>query len=189
MKKLTLATLLALASLTGVAQAETLTLDPAHSVARFSVDHFGTSTNHGAFHNLNGQVNYDPVKKTGFVGITIPIMNLETGIDAFNKHLKSADFFNTDVYPTAYFKSTQWHFKGDKPVKIDGELTLLGKTHPITLTATKFNCYDNPIHNAKTCGGDFETVIDRTKWGMTQFADLPSMRNVKLKIQAEAYAK
>ena len=189
MKKLSLSAILALSAITSVAQAETFVIDSKHTVARFAIDHFGTSTNHGAFYDLQGQVEFDPAKKTGAVSITIPIENLDTGIDGFNKHLKSADFFNIEKHPTAYFKSTKWHFNGNQPSKIDGLLTLLGQTHPITLTATKFNCYDSPMHKAKTCGGDFETAINRTKWGMDKYSDLKSMQDVKLTIQVEAYKK
>lgn len=187
MKKLALFGLLSLSAIT--AQADTYTIDPFHTAVRFSIDHMGTSTNHGGFYELTGQLSYDAKAKTGFVGMTIPMASLNTGIKMFNEHLKSADFFDVKNHPTAYFKSTKWHFDGDKPSKIDGELTLVGKTVPVTLTATKFNCYDNPMLKAKSCGGDFETTIDRTKWGINTYADMPSMRNVKLNIQVEAYKK
>lgn len=185
--KLAMFGLLSLSAITS--QAATLTIDPFHTAVRFSIDHMGTSTNHGGFYQLTGELDFDPKAKKGFVGMTIPVASLDTGIKMFNEHLKSADFFNAKQYPTIYFKSTKWHFNGDKPSKIDGELTLLGKTLPVTLTATKFNCYDNPILKAKSCGGDFETTIDRTKWGMNTYADLPNMRDVKINIQIEAYKK
>lgn len=170
-------------------QAEVYTIDPMHTAVRFSIDHMATSTNHGGFYEITGEVDFDANAKKGFVGITIPIASLDTNIKMFNEHLKSADFFNAKKYPTAYFKSTKWHFDGEKVSKIDGELTLLDKTHPVTLTAKKFNCYDNPILKAKSCGGDFETTIDRTKWGIDTYANIPNMRDVKLNIQIEAYKK
>lgn len=187
MKKLAIFGLLSLSAIT--VQAETYTIDPLHTAVRFSIDHMSTSTNHGGFYELTGELDFNPKTKTGFVGITIPMASLNTGIKIFNEHLTSADFFNVKKYPTAYFKSTKWHFDGDKPSKIDGELTLVGKTVPVTLTANKFNCYDNPILKAKSCGGDFEATIDRTKWGINTYADIKNMRNVKLNIQIEAYKK
>lgn len=189
MKLTTLVTASILALTAVTATAETYTIDENHTAARFTIDHMGTSTNHGAFYGLTGQVEFDTKAQTGFVGVTIPVASLDTGIKAFNEHLKSEDFFNAKQYPTAYFKSTKWHFKDGKPSKIDGELTLLGKTNPVTLTAAKFNCYDNPMLKAQSCGGDFETTIDRTKWGMDKYTDLKSMRDVKLNIQIEAYKK
>lgn len=190
MKKIMMLTVAVMTAITSVAaQAETYTIDPAHTNVNFSIDHMGTTTNRGSFSELTGTVDYNPAAKTGAVDITIPMTSLDTNFTMFNDHLKGESFFNTAKYPTAQFKSTKWHFKGNKPSKIDGQLTLLGKTLPVTLTATKFNCYDSPVLKAKACGGDFTTTIDRTKWGMNTYTDMKSMRNVKLDIQVEAYKK
>lgn len=175
-------------SLTSVAvQADVYTIDPSHTNVNFSIDHMGATTNRGSFTELSGVVDYNPAAKTGFVGVTIPMATLQTNFTPFTNHLKAKDFFNVANYPSAYFKSTKWYFDGDKPSKIDGELTLLGKTKPVTLTATKFACYDNPILKAKSCGGDFTTTIDRTQWGMDAYAQFADMKHVKLDIQIEAY--
>lgn len=184
-----MATLAGLATLSVSANAATYEIDPHHTHARFAVDHFGTSTNAGGFYNLTGVVEYEPEAKKGFVGITIPMGSLSTNIKAFDKHLKSADFFNVEKYPTAYFKSTEWQFDGDKVKAVKGDLTLLDQTHPVTLKATKFNCYDSPMLETQVCGGDFETTIDRTKWGIDTYTDGGMMKNIKLKIQIEAGLK
>lgn len=173
----------------GFAQAATYSIDPAHTSANFAIDHMGTSTNRGNFSALTGTVDYDPKAKTGSVDITIPINSLKTNFPKLAEDILTEKFFNPEKYPTARFQSTKWYFKGNKPSKIVGNLTLLGQTHPVTLTATKFNCYDSPINKAQTCGGDFETTIDRTKWGMNAATNLPSMKMVKLNIQVEAYKK
>ncbi|WP_317200795.1 YceI family protein [uncultured Psychrobacter sp.] len=164
-------------------------LDPSHTAARFTVDHFGTSTNAGGFYGLTGMIDYQPEAQKGFVGITIPMGSLSTGIKGFDKHLKSADFFDVAKYPTAYFKSTSWQFDGEEVQTVKGDLTLHGQTHPITLTATKFNCYDSPVLETQVCGGDFETTIDRTKWGLTTYTDGGMMKDIKLVIQVEASLK
>lgn len=189
MKRLALITLALLTLNATTAQAETYTIDPSHTHVTFGIDHMGTSTNHGSFNNITGQVNYNPSAKTGFVAITIPITSLNTGMDKFDEHLKSPDFFNVAKYPTAYFKSKKWYFNGDKPSKIDGELTLLGQTHPVTLIASKFNCYESLILKAHVCGGDFKTTFDRTQWGMMRYANIANMKNVSLMVQVEAYKK
>ena len=175
--------------LSTLGHAATYELDPHHTAVRFSVDHFGTTTNAGGFYNLSGILEYAPKEKKGFVGITIPMGSLSTGIKAFDGHLKSADFFNVKEYPTAYFKSTKWEFDGDKVKAVKGDLTLLGKTHPVTLKATKFNCYDSPLLKAEACGGDFETTIDRTKWGINTFTDGGMMKDIKLVVQVEGSKK
>ena len=188
-RAIAIAAISGLGLLSTLSHAATYELDPHHTAVRFSVDHFGTSTNAGGFYNLSGTFEYAPKDKKGFIGLTIPMGSLDTGIKAFDGHLKSADFFNVKKYPTAYFKSTAWQFEGDKVKSVKGDLTLLDKTHPVTLTATKFNCYDSPMLGAEACGGDFETIIDRTKWGITTFADGGMMKDIKLSIQVEGSKK
>ncbi|MGO3219687.1 YceI family protein [Psychrobacter celer] len=179
----------ALGMMSTAGQAATYELDPKHTAVRFFVDHFGTSTNAGGFYNLSGILEYAPKEQKGFIGITIPMGSLSTGIKEFDGHLKSADFFNVKEHPTAYFKSTNWQFDGNKVKSVTGDLTLLGQTHPVTLTATKFNCYDSPMLNAEVCGGDFETTIDRTKWGIDTYTDGGMMKNIKLVVQVEGSKK
>ncbi|WP_440453788.1 YceI family protein [Psychrobacter sp. ASPA161_9] len=188
-RAMTFAAVSALGLLSTLGHAATYELDPHHTAVRFSVDHFGTTTNAGGFHNLSGTLEYAPEDQKGFIGITIPMGSLSTGLKIFDGHLKSADFFNVEKYPTAYFKSTEWQFDGDKVKAVKGDLTLLDKTHPVTLTATKFNCYDNPLLKAEACGGDFETTIDRTKWGVDTYTDGGMMKDIKLVIQVEASKK
>ncbi len=178
-----------LAMLSTVGNAATYELDPKHTAVRFTVDHFGTSTNAGGFYNLSGILEYAPQEQKGFIGITIPMGSLDTGLKAFNGHLKSADFFNVEKHPTAYFKSTNWQFNGDKVSAVTGDLTLLGKTNPVTLIATKFNCYDSPVLGTEACGGDFETTIDRTKWGMDTYTTGGMMKDIKLVVQVEGSKK
>ena len=69
---------------------------------------------------------------------------------------------------------------------MDGLLTLHGKTNPVTLTATKFNCYLSPIVKKTVCGGDFTTTIDRRKWDIRKYTLLGITEKVTLNIQIEA---
>lgn len=181
--------LIASLALAGLANAQTYVIDSGHTHARFAIDHMNTSTNQGGFYNLTGEVQFDPAKKTGAIDITIPMNSLSTGIGAFDEHLKSAEFFNVAAHPTANFKSTKWHFRGGKVRKVDGILTMMGKSHPVTLTAKKFNCYDSPMLKTEVCGGDFEATIDRTLWGINTYVDFGVTKFVKLNIQVEAGKK
>ena len=183
LKTTTAAALLLLAT---SALANEYTIDPAHANARFAIAHFGTSTNHGGFYNLTGTVKYDAAAQTGFVDITIPVSSLNSGNSRFDTHLKSADLFNAAEYPVMRFVSKQWHFVDGKVSRVDGFLTLLGQTRPLSLTATKFNCYQSPILQKPVCGGDFETTLDRTQWGMNYLVNMGMSKNVKLNIQIEA---
>lgn len=161
-------------------------LDPDHTNVRFSIDHFSTSTNQGGFYGLEGNMVFDPNNQTGHISLEIPMDKLQTGSEKFDSHLKGKDFFYVDKYPTATFVSTRFIFKKGKLHQIKGKLTLRNKTRPITLTATKFNSYPSPLLMAYVYGGDFETTIDRTEWGIDGFVKMGITKNVKLTIQIEA---
>jgi polyisoprenoid-binding protein YceI len=180
----TLATLGAAAS--AQAQSTAYAIDPTHTFASFEVLHFGTSTIRGRFDKKEGAVQFDRAGKTGSVDITIQTASVNTGVAGFDKHLVSKDFFNAGEFPTARFVSERLSFNGDKVSEVAGTLTLLGKTAPVVLKATNFNCYQSPILKREVCGGDFETTIDRTQWGMNTYVPAGQRGDVRLIVQVEA---
>ncbi len=179
-----LATALSLAS-PAQAQTAAYTIDPTHTFVTFEASHFGTSISRGRFDKKEGTVQFDRAGKTGKIDISIDMASISTGVAPFDKHLRSADFFNAAAHPTARFVSEGFTFEGDKVVRINGTLTLLGKTGPVVLAGSRFNCYDSPIFKRQVCGGDFETTIKRSQWGMNY--GLPGIPDdIRLVIQAEA---
>lgn len=185
MTKTLLALTLAAASLGVQAQSATYAIDPTHTFVTFEVTHFGTSTNRGRFDRKNGSVTLDKTAKTGAVDITFETASVNTGTAAFDRHLQGRDFFNSAEHPTARFVSDRFVFNGDKVGEVSGQLTLLGKTQPVTLKAQRFNCFDHPMLKREVCGGDFETTIQRSQWGMGY--GIPGIPDaVRLVIQVEA---
>ena len=181
------AALTAALGLAGTAQAQTATysLDPTHTFVTFEALHFGTSTARGRFDKKEGSIQFDRAAKTGKLDITIDMASINTGVAPFDKHLQSADFFNTAAHPTARFVADSLSFDGDKVTRVNGTLTMLGKTGPVVLTGSRFNCYDNPFFKRQVCGGDFETTIKRSQWGMSY--GLPGIPDdVRLTVQVEA---
>ena len=188
MKKSILALAAATALLSSVAHAESATyaFDPAHTYVTFEIGHFGTSTNRGRFDKKEGTAQLDKAAKSGKVDVTIDTTSINTGFDAFNKHLQSADLFDAAKYPNIKFVGDKFTFSDDKVTQIAGNLTLMGKTQPVTLKANQFNCYVNPMLKRETCGGDFEATIDRTAFGMNYGIDWGFPKEVRLVIQVEA---
>ena len=180
------ATLAALSMGTAQAQSATYVLDPTHTFVTFEIGHFGTSTNRGRFDKKEGTVQFDRAGKTGKVDLTIDATSISTGTPPFDKHLQSADLFNAAKFPTIQFSADQFRFNGDKVSEVAGKLTLLGQTHPVTLKANTFNCYQSPMLKREVCGGDFETTIDRTQWGMNYGVSFGMPKTVRLIVQAEA---
>lgn len=172
----------------GSAQAESATyaVDPTHTFATFEISHFGAAVNRGRFDKKEGTVQFDRAGKTGKVELTIDMTSINTGTDAFNKHLQSAELFNAATYPTAKFVADKFSFNGDKVSEVAGTLTMLGKTNAVVLKANQFNCYQNPMLKREVCGGDFETTIDRTQWGVDYGLAWGFPKSVRLVVQIEA---
>ena len=183
MKNLLIATLTLAAG--GVSNAQTYSADPTHTFVYFEAKHFGTSTLRGRFDKKEGSVTIDRAAKTGKVDFTIDMTSVNTGVAPLDSHLKSKDFFNAAEFPSAKFVGEKFAFDGSKVTSVAGMLTMAGKTMPVTLNANGFNCYDNPMLKREVCGGDFETTLKRSDWGVSY--GLPGIPdNVRLLVQVEA---
>ena len=178
----------AAALFTGAAQAEmaTYTIDPSHTFATFQISHFGASVNRGRLDKKEGTVQFDRAGKSGKVDVRFDTSSINSGTPAFDKHLKSADIFNAEQHPTMRFVSDKFVFDGDKVSSVEGKLTMLGKTQPLTLKANQFNCYQSPMLKREVCGGDFEGTLDRTAFGMDYGVQYGFDKNVKVIVQIEA---
>lgn len=168
------------------AQSATYAIDPTHTFATFEVEHMGTSTIRGRFDRKEGTVQINRAAQTVRAEITIDTTSVSTGVEPFNQHLKSKDFFDVATHPAARFVGDKFVFEGDKLKAVGGTLTLLGKALPFTLKASNFNCYLNPVFKREVCGGDFEGTLQRSQWGMGWGLDLGAPDAVRLLVQVEA---
>lgn len=165
--------------------ADSYTVDPAHTYPHFSISHLGFSTMHGRFDKTSGTVTLDRAAKSGSVEISIETSSISTGFAKRDEHLKSPDFFNAAEYPAITYKSTAMHFKGDTPTSVDGNLTILGVTKPVTLSIDEFNCGTNPMNKKEECGAGASAQIKRSDFGVNY--GLPAVGDdVKLVFEIEA---
>ena len=179
---------LALAIAAGRAAAEdTYTIDPVHSQPTFEVRHMGFSLQRGSFGKATGKVTLDRAAKKGSVEVTIDTTSIKTIDPKLDTLVKSEDFFNVAKYPTMTFKSTSLTFDGDRLVGLDGELTLLGVTKPVTLKVANDVCGENPFNKKAMCGAEATTTIKRSEWGMKYGIPKAVGDDVKLMIPVEAY--
>ena len=137
--------LAAVAAAPALAAPETYVVDSNHSFPSFSYNHLGYSIQMSRFDKATGTVTLDKAAKTGAVDIVIDTKSVNTGSATFNEHIQGEDFLDTAKHPTATFKSTKVVFEGDKPVSIDGNLTLKGVTRPVTLKVTSFHAMPHPM--------------------------------------------
>lgn len=162
-------------------------IDPSHTFVTFEIDHMGASTNRVRFDKKDGSLQLDRAAKTGKVEVNLDMASLNSGTAAFDKHLVGSDIFDVAQFPKASFVSEKFVFDGDKVKEVQGQLTMMGKTQPVTIKANKFNCYPNPmLQERETCGGDFEATIDRTAFGVNYGVDWGFPKQVRLVISIEA---
>src|SRR5262247_4124417 len=132
MKRMIVAAVLA-APLAAAAEVENYVIDPYHTVPYFEVEHLQTAMMRGRFDRATGKFSFDKAAKSGSVELEIPTATVNTGDTdrgprprTRDEHLKNADFFNVQEFPTMTFKSTKVVFKGDEPSGVEGNLTMLG---------------------------------------------------------------
>ena len=174
MKKLIIAAALA-TPLAAAAQVENYVIDPYHTVPYFDIDHLGFATMRGRFDRATGKFSIDRAAKTGSVELEIPTATVNSGDTdkgqrprTRDEHLKNADFFNVQEFPTMTFKSTRVVFKGDEPASIEGNLTMLGVTKPVTLNLERWKCGSGIRTQGKRyqCGGNATGSFKRSDFGM-----------------------
>lgn len=170
---------------TAPAFAQTYNIDPSHTYPSFEADHFGLSVWRGKFTKNSGKVVLDRAAKTGTVDIVIDASSLDFGHEKMNEHAKGKDMFNVAQFPNATYKGTSIKFDGDTPVAVQGELTLLGVTKPLTLTISKFKCIMHPMIKKEVCGADAHAEFKRTDFGLNYMTPRFAPE-VKLAIQVEA---
>jgi polyisoprenoid-binding protein YceI len=186
--RIALAMFAATVSLPAVAATETYVLDPVHSQPWFQATHMGMTRQLGSFVKSSTKVTIDREAKSGSVDVTIDAASVRsfdaTRLDAI---LKGEKYFNVEKFPTITFKSTSMKFDGDRVVGVEGDLTMLGVTKPVTLTVVNMTCGPQPFNKKPMCGGEATATIKRSEWGMTAGLPFAPGDEVKLIIPIEAY--
>lgn len=188
MKRILLATALALSSASAFAAPVTYTIDPAHTMVIASWNHMGFSNPFANFGDAKGQIVYDADKvSASSVQVTLPMSGLNSFSDKFDTHLRSADFFDAAKYPEATFKSAKVEAAGEGKLKVTGDLTLKGVTKPVVLDVTLNKAAEHPMLKVPAIGFDATTTIKRSDFGVDKYA--PNVSDeVKLQITTEAGA-
>ena len=153
-----------------LAAPETFVVDGTHTFPRFSYSHFGFSTQLSHFNKTTGKVVLDKAAKTATVDIEIDTKSVDTGYTTFNEHIQGEDFLDTAKYPTATFKSSKVVFEGDKPIAIEGLLTLKGVTKPVTLTVSSYKAMPHPMMKKDAIGANAWTVVKRSEFNAGKYA-------------------
>jgi polyisoprenoid-binding protein YceI len=146
----------------------TWNIDPAHSAAEFKVKHMMISNVKGKFSGLSGILTLDEADVTkSKIEASIPVGTVSTSDDQRDGHLKSADFFDAEKFPTLTFTSAKVESKGAGELAVTGNLTMHGVTKPVTFAV------EGPSQPAKDPWGNLRvglsatTKINRKDYGLT----------------------
>jgi polyisoprenoid-binding protein YceI len=172
-KRIALAAALSALPLVAAAQAETYALDPYHTIPHFSLEYHGYGALIGRFDKMSGKFTIDRTAKKGGLEFAIEAASVNTGDGergprprSRDEHLRTPDFFNAVEFPRITFKSTNVKFSGDSPAEVEGQLTLLGTTKPLTFRIDRWVCKDHPVYKKPSCGGNATAVFKRSEFGM-----------------------
>ena len=157
----------------GLPAAGTYTLDPAHSTVGFRIRHMGIAMVEGEFDAFEGTVAFDPANLAATtVRATVQTASVDTDVDARDGHLRTADFFDVETYPTMTFASTAVQPTGPTTFRLTGDLTLHGVTRPVAFDVTAAGPVTDP-RSGQRAGFHAEGEIDRRDFGMTWGQDMP----------------
>ncbi|MFG6414919.1 YceI family protein [Roseateles sp. DC23W] len=186
MKHLPLLAASLLATAAATAAPVTYDIDPTHTYPSFEADHMGLSYWRGKLNKSAGTVIYDKAADTGSVDVQMDLASIDFGLEAMNAWARGEKFFNVEKNPSATFKG---RFEGPLPGKLVGELTLNGKTRPLTLALHHIKCIPHPLHKRDFCGADASGSFNREDYGLGIGKEWGFKMDVNLRIQVEAVAR
>nr|WP_136250205.1 YceI family protein [Ningiella ruwaisensis] len=155
----------------------TYELDLSHASVVWKVSHLGLSDYVARFANFDASIDFDPNDiENSKVSATIDPMSIQTAYPNaeekdFNNILATdKDWFNAGVFPAITFESTSIDMTGENTAKMQGNLSFLGTSLPVTLDVI-FNgaMQRQPFSGKPTMGFSASTTIERSKWGMTKY--------------------
>ena len=149
------------------------TIDPAHTTVGFVARHMGLSKVRGQFDSFRGEVEGDPNDiTTAKARFEIDMASVDSGSPDRDAHLKSADFFDVEKYPTMNFASKEVRKDGDT-YKVIGDLTIKDVTKEVELDYEHGGDRQDPFGNRKL-GGTLTGTVKRSEWGLNWNVPLDS---------------
>lgn len=155
-----------MATETSTATRTTWTIDPAHTLIEFSTKHMMFTTVKGRFAGIDGTITLDEVNPDqSSAQAVVDATSVDTRAEQRDVHLKSADFFDVEKYPTITFTSTRVEVEGNEHAKVTGDLTIKDAARPVTLDVT-LNGYGKNPYGQEIAGFTAETTINRKDFGL-----------------------
>jgi polyisoprenoid-binding protein YceI len=143
-------------------------IDPVHTQIEFAAKYMMATTVKGQFKKFSGVFNFNEQnpEKSDFE-VTIETASLDTGNDYRDGHLKSADFFDVEHFPTITYKSKKIEKLNDTHYLVTGDLTIRGVTHELPLKITYGGLIPKDMRGNRRVMFSTKATISRKKWGLT----------------------
>ena len=149
------------------AQAQTWTIDQAHSAAHFAVRHMMVSTVRGDMGKITGTMNFDPKQPSaGSIEASIDMTGIDTREPGRDTHLKGVDFFDVATFPAMTFKSKKIESLAGGGFKVTGDLTMRGVTKEVVLDVEPLRPAIKDQRGATRTGTTATTTINRQDFGV-----------------------
>lgn len=146
----------------------TWNLDPAHSVAEFKVKHMMISNVKGQFSGISGVLTLDEADAANSrIEATIDASTINTNEAQRDAHLKSADFFDVEKFPTLSFRSKHVTRLGEDELSVTGDLTIHGATREVAFKVDGPTAAGKDPWGATRIGLSAVTKINRKDFGLT----------------------
>ena len=141
--------------------------DSLHSKLTFSITHLGISDVAGLFKTFNVTVTASKADFSDAIfELSADVATINTEVEERDHHLRSADFFEVEKYPTMTFKSASIKKISDDKYKLTGDLTLHGTTKPVTMDLWYRGTIENPVTKATTAGFQLIGNLMRSDFGI-----------------------
>ena len=158
---------------TATTAVSTWKIDPSHSAAEFKVRHMMISYVKGKFSGLSGILKLDENDYGhSTVEVSIPAASVSTVDDKLDAHLKEADFFDVEKFPTLTFKSTSIRSLGDRDYEVSGDLTIRGVTKSVTLSVDDVSAPSKDPWGNQRIGLSASGKVNRKDFGFVWNAPL-----------------
>ena len=145
---------------------ENWTIDIVHSSINFWVRHLMVSKVHGRFAKWSGRLAFDEQKpESSSLEVEIDAASIDTRDTPRDTHLRSADFFDVEKFPTLKFVGTRIENTGQYELKLTGNLTMHGVTHPVTLDV-EYAGRSKHAYLGERIGFSARGVLNRREWGL-----------------------
>lgn len=143
------------------------TFDLSHSAVGFHVRHLMISKVHGRFQTWSGTLEIDDANlASSKVAVEIDAASVDTKEAKRDEHLRSADFFDAEKFPTLTFVSTNVEAVDAENLKVTGDLTIRGVTHPVVLAVERGGEVKDPWGGTRV-GFSAKTSVSRKEFGLT----------------------